>query len=490
MTIKNKSFVALSLGVVLSSQSMIIPSASQVSSDVTVLSDDEVNVKINTGISTQVDPEISKTYSMGEIDSISTFSTKQLNLSVKELSNPEAIGCGSVTATNLNIRSGPSSSNSVVGTLKLNDKVEILSKTNNWYKIDYNGKDAYVICSYIKLNPIEKGIDVSKWNGNIDWTSVKNSGIDYVIIRAGYGTSTVDPQFENYIQGASNAGLKVGVYWFSYATSPENAKIEAQSCLNTISKYKNNINYPVFFDFEYDSVTYAKNKGVNVTKSLATEIAQSFLSTVKSSGYSTGIYTNNDFGSTYFSDDLHYANNLWIAQYGSTNTFKKPYSMWQYSETGSVDGIKTKVDLNYTCLKFDITPKKGITTANINFRQGPSTSYDKIDLIPKNSTIEVLDSSNDWYKVKYNNKIGYVYGIYVDLNSDTSSSSNNTLSTSYSKGVTTNNLNFRKKASTSSLIINTIPKNTTVEILEKQSYGWYKIKYKGLTGYVSGIYIK
>ena len=290
--------------------------------------------------------------------------------------------------------------------------------------------------SYIKLNALEKGIDVSKWNGTIDWASVKNSGIDYVIIRAGYGTSTVDPQFKSYIEGAKKAGLKIGVYWFSYATSVEKAKQEAQACLQTLSPYKSSINYPVFFDFEYASVDYARKNGINITKNLASQMANAFLNTVKSQGYTTGLYTNREFSNTYYNTDLLYSNNLWVAQYNSTNSFGKPYPIWQYSESGKVPGISGAVDLNYTCLN--------------------------------------------------------TFGINLNTNSGSNSNINtgtSTPSASSEKGVTTANLNFRKSASTSSLVINTIPKNTTVEILEQLSSGWYKIKYKGLTGYVSGSYV-
>ena len=318
----------------------------------------------------------------------------------------------------------------------LNEKIEILGTSNDWYKVDFNGKEGYVSSSYIKLNALEKGIDVSKWNGTIDWASVKNSGIDYVIIRAGYGTSTVDPQFKSYIEGAKKAGLKIGVYWFSYATSVEEAKQEAQSCLQTLSPYKSSINYPVFFDFEYASVDYAKKNGINITKNLVSQMANAFLSTVKSQGYTTGLYTNRNFSNTYYNTDLLYSNNLWVAQYNSTNSFGKPYPIWQYSESGKVPGISGAVDLNYTCLN--------------------------------------------------------TFGINLNTNSGSNSNINtgtSTPSASSEKGVTTANLNFRKSASTSSLVINTIPKNTTVEILEQLSSGWYKIKYKGLTGYVSGSYV-
>ena len=443
---KDNSLVALSLGIAITSQNMIFASAAEPNGDATVLSDDEIKIKINrdnnleketNSAKSQQDPKKNNSYSMGGDVALASMSRSQDTISInKNLSNPKAIGSGISTSNNLNVRSGPSSSNGAIGTLKLNEKIEILGTSNDWYKVDFNGKEGYVSSSYIKLNALEKGIDVSKWNGTIDWNSVKNSGIDYVIIRAGYGTSTVDPQFKSYIEGAKKAGLKIGVYWFSYATSVEKAKQEAQACLQTLSPYKSSINYPVFFDFEYASVDYAKKNGINITKNLVSQMANAFLNTVKSQGYTTGLYTNRNFSNTYYNTDLLNSNNLWIAQYNSTNSFGKPYSIWQYSESGKIPGISGAVDLNYTCLN--------------------------------------------------------TFGINLNTNSGSNSNINtgtSTPSASSEKGVTTANLNFRKSASTSSLVINTIPKNTTIEILEQLSSGWYKIKYKGLTGYVSGSYV-
>ena len=415
---KDNSLVALSLGIAITSQNMIFASAAEPNGDAIVLSDDEIKIKINTdnnfeketnSIKSQQDPKKNNSYSMGGDVALASMSRSQDTISInKNLSNPKAIGSGISTSNNLNVRSGPSSSNGVIGTLKLNEKIEILGTSNDWYK------------------------------GTIDWNSVKNSGIDYVIIRAGYGTSTVDPQFKSYIEGAKKAGLKIGVYWFSYATSVEKAKQEAQACLQTLSPYKSSINYPVFFDFEYASVDYARKNGINITKNLASQMANAFLSAVKSQGYTTGLYTNRDFSNTYYNTDLLDSNNLWVAQYNSTNSFGKPYSIWQYSESGKVPGISGAVDLNYTCLN--------------------------------------------------------TFGINSNTNSESNSNTNtgtgtSTSSTNKKEGVTTANLNFRKSASTSSLVINTIPKNTTVEILEQLSSGWYKVKYKGLTGYVSGSYV-
>ena len=492
---RNKSLFAVSLGIAISSQNIAsISHAELLNSDL----DNDISITNEA----QPDPKENNTSSMGGNSSIGSKINETSSMQTVNLSNPNAIGSGNAISDNLNIRSGPSTSYDIIGTLNTDAKIEILAKNNDWYKVDYNGKEGYVSSNYLKLNPIEKGIDVSKWNGSINWQSVKASGIDYVIIRAGYGTSTVDPQFKTYIEGAINAGLKIGVYWFSYATSSEKAAIEAQKCLETISPYKNNISYPVFFDFEYDSVNYAKKNGVNVTKDLATSMANTFIDTVKAQGYSTGIYTNRDFSSTYFTENLMNSNTLWIAQYNSTNTFGKPYSMWQFSEKGSVPGISGYVDLNYTFLNTfkndnvstDIpTPstEKGVTIANLNFRNSASTSSSIITTIPMNTTLEILDKSiPGWYKVEYKGVTGYVSSDYIfissgDIEEDASEEPPATLE----DGVTTANVNFRNNASTSSSIITTIPMNTTIKILDKSTSGWYKIEYKGVTGYVSSEYV-
>lgn len=304
----------------------------------------------------QPDPKANSSRSMGDIPSVYSRQNELPNLNTKNLINSNSIGLGTVTANSLNVRSGPSTSYSTVGSLSNGTTVEILSRENNWYKISANNLTGYVSASYISLSPLEKGIDVSKWNGTIDWNKVKADGIDYVIIRGGFGNATVDPQFKSYIEGASNAGLKIGIYWFSYATSVDKAKEEAAKCLETIAPYKNKISYPVFYDFEYDSVDYANKQGITITKDLSSKMADAFLTTIENAGYITGIYTNKDFGDRYFYEDMLLANNLWVAQYASTCTYPRPYMMWQFTEKGTINGIGTSsnpayFDMNYTYLR-------------------------------------------------------------------------------------------------------------------------------------------
>ena len=248
-----KSFIAFSLSCTFASQNvMIMTNAQETNSIQTNEETSLVNESLNSGDSSyQPDPKENSKYNMG-LTNISTFGVTPRalpNLNVTPITNPNAIGIGVGTFETVNVRSGPSTSNNVLGTISNKTNIEVLEKVGNWYKVPFNNNYGYISTSCLSLNPIQKGIDVSKWNGSIDWNAVKSNGIDYVIIRAGFGTSTVDPYFHSNIQCAIDAGLDIGVYWFSYATSEEKARIEAEKCLETISPYKDKISYPVFFDF-------------------------------------------------------------------------------------------------------------------------------------------------------------------------------------------------------------------------------------------------
>ena len=350
-----QSFLAVSLSTAILFQNMVIVSnAEEIKEKNTYIDSQSSQVK---DCAIQPDPETIPHRSMGETSSVYSYSNSLSNLETKTLTKSSYIGIGKVTSNDpLNVRTGPSTSYSIIGTLKNGDQVNILGRDRNWYKISANNLTGYVSSSYIKLSPLEKGIDVSKWNGNVDWDKVKADGIDYVIIRAGYGNSNVDPYFKSHIEGASKAGLKIGIYWFSYATSVEKAKEEAAKCLETIAPYKNKISYPVFYDFEYASVDYATKMGVKITKDLSSKMANVFLNEIKNAGYINGIYTNKDFGDRYFDEDILYNNYLWVAQYASTCTYPRPYMMWQFTEKGTINGIGTPskpvyFDVNYTYLK-------------------------------------------------------------------------------------------------------------------------------------------
>ena len=148
----------------------------------------------------------------------------------------------------------------------------------------------------------KKGVDVSKFQGEIDWETVKASGIDFAIIQAGLGQGHIDPQYERNISECNRLGIPCGVYWFSYAYTPEWAAKEAEYCLSAIAPYK--LDYPICFDFEYDSVSWAQKNGVTVTKELATEIVTAFCGAIEATGHWVMNYSNPDFLNRYFDSSL------------------------------------------------------------------------------------------------------------------------------------------------------------------------------------------
>lgn len=202
------------------------------------------------------------------------------------------------------------------------------------------------------------GIDVSEFQGNINWQAVRDMGIQFAMIRAGYGSGTIDPQFRNNAQGAGSVGIPFGVYWFSYAYTPEMARREAEQCIETIEEYE--VSYPVAFDFEYDSVRYAQTQGVTVTQELATSLVEAFCSRVEELGYFAMYYSNLDYLNRMFSSSLRQKYALWYAQYASAPSISG-MAMWQYRDNGTVSGISGNVDLDIAYYDIaDVISKAGL----------------------------------------------------------------------------------------------------------------------------------
>jgi GH25 family lysozyme M1 (1,4-beta-N-acetylmuramidase) len=194
------------------------------------------------------------------------------------------------------------------------------------------------------------GIDVSKWNGKIDWNAVKNSGISYVIIRCGYRGSSAgalieDPRFRDNIKGAIAAGLKVGVYFFTQAIDESEAVMEASMVLDMIKNYK--ISYPVFLDVEASG-----GRADSLSKEQRTAVCRAFCETIQAGGYTSGIYANKTWLETKLDVNALSGYKIWLAQYASTPTYTGRYDMWQYKSTGKVSGMSGDVDLNISYLAY------------------------------------------------------------------------------------------------------------------------------------------
>lgn len=188
-----------------------------------------------------------------------------------------------------------------------------------------------------------KGIDVSRYQSDIDWQKVKAAGVQFAIIKAGYGKYAYqeDPCFEDNIKGAYNAGIPVGVYWYSYADTVAEAKQEAEVCLTVIKPYKDKITLPVFFDQEYEPAILAAGN------SIRTQCCVAFIQVIEAAGYKAGLYGSQDWLDNKIDDSqIPETATVWVAQYGNECTYKGRYTIWQYTSSGKVNGISGRVDVN------------------------------------------------------------------------------------------------------------------------------------------------
>ena len=193
---------------------------------------------------------------------------------------------------------------------------------------------------------MKKGIDLSYHNGNIDFKAVKASGIEFVILREGY-RNTIDPKFLEYVKKAKEVGLPIfGVYHFSYALNKDEAKKEAIFCIDNIQKAGLDPHTTIFFDFEYDTVKKAKEKGIILTKKECNEHTIAFCEEVKRLAHTPGIYLNLDYYRNWYDKEvLESYGGVWLADYSGGPDYK--CFIQQYSSTGRVPGINGNVDLNY-----------------------------------------------------------------------------------------------------------------------------------------------
>ena len=199
----------------------------------------------------------------------------------------------------------------------------------------------------IGAGAIFEGVDVSVYQGNIDWNKAKADGIEFAIMRAGYGkyVSQKDKYFDQNMQNAKAAGLPCGVYWFSYALTPEDAIKEADACYEVIKNYK--LEYPVSFDMETESQ-------MKLPKETVAQIIEAFCGRMESYGYYTTLYTYASFLNYKVEDRIFDKYDIWVAHYNTSKpAFNRNYGLWQYSCTGSVWGITGNVDRDYVYLDYE-----------------------------------------------------------------------------------------------------------------------------------------
>ena len=186
-----------------------------------------------------------------------------------------------------------------------------------------------------------KGIDVSTWQGDIDWNKVKADGIEFAMLRSSFGKENPSKQTDNKFwqnyNNAKAAGVPVGAYHYSYAKTVEDAKKEADFFLSIVKGCQ--FEYPIAFDIEDPSQMY-------LGKDRITDIIMAFCERVQAAGYYVSLYTNLDWISNRIDMSRAKAFDVWLAQWSSKPTYSGSFGMWQYTSSGSVSGISGNVDMN------------------------------------------------------------------------------------------------------------------------------------------------
>ena len=358
-------------------------------------------------------------------------------------------------------------------------------------------------------------LDISWWQGNISadsWKKIKQAGVTHVIIRSSYTSLSkfalnMDSKFANNVNRAYDAGIKVGIYHFSQATTVEEAEKEAAYTLKVIANYKSKINLPVVLDFETNSsgrLNMAKLKKL-AANGTSTKICNAFCEKVKAAGYTPMVYANYTMLNNYMDyKSLQKKYRIWLANYttkGTATTYPGEYWMWQYSSSGKVNGLSGCIDMNYifdngqggsstnttttspvdetdydeaweTANETDengdyvvkaVTPYKAMASDDLNYRTGPGTNYSIVGTFNKGKILNVVGVSGKWFKLRNGYFVKSSYTLKIQ------------------KARTTKTIPYRKGPGTNYKQVGTYNKGKLLNIVQEKN-GWAKLR--------NGYYVK
>ncbi len=381
-----------------------------------------------------------------------------------------------------------------------------------------------------EITEVAHGIDVSKWQGKIDWQTVKSTGIDFAIIRIGYrgenGIIYRDENADYNIQQAQKSGVLVGVYFFSTARNTVEAQEEAAWTIDAIKGYK--ISYPVVYDCE--GYTNTNSRMFGISAQARTDNAIAYLGHIKSAGYDPMIYgAKSDFENTVLWDisriEPHYK--VWIAHYSKviypakqTPDYNGKFDMWQYTNRGAIDGIegncdmivsyftaqeasakdsfatpneakppKTQEELVYTNANDQVTAKE-----EVNLRLGAGTKFDIVATLKAGEFIERTGiGSNGWSRLLYNGQTVYAITSYLSnevIKVEKPDIVNDMMFISCDDSVTAKmEVNLREQPTTDSEIVGKLTSGTFLTRTAISDKGWSRLEYNGRMVYAITNYL-
>lgn len=289
------------------------------------------------------------------------------------------------------------------------DSVTLYSTAKAWKTVSsgkyYNGTGKTILSG-----AVAKGVDVSRWQGTIDWSKAKNDGVEFAIIRLGWGqndTSQDDSKLKYNIQQCEKYGIPYGFYLYSYADSQTKCNSEIAHVKRLLKG--TNPTYPVYYDLEDTKTSKCTNTTIQ-------NFALTFCKQIKSAGYTPGIYASYSWWKSKLNTSSLDSYERWVAQWNTTGcTYTRSWKLWQCADNYYVDGISGKVDLNFAYKNFT---KKTTTTNNVVKEQDSTTASSSSSTSTKNNTGWVTKSgkkyyyyaSNKMYKSKYVKIGNYYYG--------------------------------------------------------------------------------
>lgn len=332
---------------------------------------------------------------------VNTFADSN-EISVTDISSNKYI----TTASSLNFRKKPTTASSIINKIPLGTVVTITETYGDWGKITYNDAEGWISMQYVvphdytEIDTSEyavewKVIDVSKWQSTINWDKIADSDVKGVIIRIGFrGTATkqihVDDKFFEYYEGASNAGLHVGCYFYSAATTIAEAQEEALFIIDTIKEHDLKFDMPVYIDMEDDVVL--NTGGTQIFK-----MTNAFLSAMDQENIYSGVYCNSWWAKSFYSDSLFTKHALWIAEWNDRCSYEGNYGMWQYTEKGKINGIgSTYTDLNICYVNYPQLIADNEYNSDEEIIIPPeSTEFEEIIIPPESTEFEEITSEQN-----------------------------------------------------------------------------------------------
>lgn len=234
------------------------------------------------------------------------------------------------------------------------DQINATTHEYDWGKLHIDGNHRYYGEDETIIS--KTGIDVSYYQEEIDWQKVKAAGIEFAIIRVGFrgyvsGTLVLDSQYANNIKGATEAGIDVGLYFFTQAVTVEEAVEEANFVLDNIGDY--DIKYPIVIDTEAIDDTSARSQNANLSPDELTDICIAFCDTIDAAGYHSSIYASKNWFLTQLNLERLENYDKWLAHYTDVTSYPFEFDIWQYTDKGTVDGINGNVDMNLCFRNYD-----------------------------------------------------------------------------------------------------------------------------------------